>query len=87
LHLAKKQLLKEELNLPSAEIDKISQYLDETMKILGCEHESLTEIFAEIQGNQMLKQLLAGRIVKQSSIPKEVPSPVKRRVASSHLGR
>jgi hypothetical protein len=51
LHLAKKMVLQDEMKQPnfkSCEIDKTSQYLDETMKILGYDCNCLKEIFTEI---------------------------------------
>jgi hypothetical protein len=85
MHLAKKQLLREEMG-PSGEIDKVTQYLDETMKIMGCDHETLAELFAEIQDNSTLQEYLTGKRVRKVVVPREMVSPSKRRVRSSHIG-
>ena len=85
MHLAKKQLLREEMG-PSGEIDKVSQYLEETMKILGCDHVMLADIFAEIEANSTLQEYLTGKRVRKVVEPREMVSPSKRRVRSSHIG-
>jgi hypothetical protein len=71
---------------PSGEIDKVSQYLEETMKILGCDQVMLADIFAEIEANSTLQEYLTGKRVRKVVEPREMVSPSKRRVRSSHIG-
>jgi hypothetical protein len=67
LHLAKKQIIGEEApSFKNCEIEKVTQYLDETMKILGYDLQSLQGIFAEINQSNILREFLGQRTIRKA---------------------